>query len=268
MDNFPFTKKKFLTLPPARRHKWITLWLKQIYEDLIADRLTDKTLELFYRNYKMINSWMQKPFLLAVQLLERQNWIEFVSDRFHEHQKQRGLGLSEPDFLPRVLKGDKGSDDPLPPRLTYKVALDNLRSAFNIGSIFRLIDAAGFESVIMGQKTPGKEHHQVSKTAMGSQAWIPQEKADNLSEKLSSLKNAGYQIIGVETVENSWTYLEFPWPEKGVVVLGNEEYGLSKNVMTVCDEFVHLPMFGKKNSLNVANAFAVIAFHICSQRVR
>ena len=68
--------------------------------------------------------------------------------------------------------------------------------------------------------------------------------------------------MGVETIPDSNAYSEYPWPSKGIVVVSNGECGISENVLNVCDDFVRLPMSGYKNSVSVANAFAVIAFHI------
>jgi tRNA G18 (ribose-2'-O)-methylase SpoU len=115
--------------------------------------------------------------------------------------------------------------------------------------------------------TPGKENGQVRKTAMGSAEWIPQRKYKSLVYALKRAKKAGYAVIGIETIPDSLSYAEYLWPEKGIVVLGNEEYGITEDVMKACDDFVHLPMSGYKNSVNVANAFAVIAFHLYTQKI-
>ena len=75
-------------------------------------------------------------------------------------------------------------------------------------------------------------------------------------------KEAGFQIVGVETMESSLAFNDFAWQKKTILVFGNEEYGISSHVMAVCDEIVHIPMFGRKNSLNIANAVSVICFHV------
>ncbi len=268
MDSFPFTKKKLLSQPPARRHKLVNSWLKKIYLSLLDNSISDISLELFCKHYKQALSWFDESITPPEKASDRQQWIEFISDRYHFHRKKSGIGISEHDLLPRIIKGDRDIDTPWEPSIQYKVALDNLRSAFNVGSIFRLIDAVGFESVVMGGNTPGKGHNQVHKAAMGATEWIPEEKSKNLAETLNQYKADDYLITGIETVADSESYLEFPWPKKSIVVLGNEEYGLSRDVIKTCDQFVHLPMIGKKNSINVANAFAVIAFHISSIQMR
>lgn len=266
MDSFPFTKSKFLSMPESRRHKWINKWLRAFYIDIQNNQISDASLNLFLQNYIQIQKWLGFSNLPLTKPKDKREWLELISNTFHTHQKLTGLGLSESNLLPKIITGD--SDKPWKPKLLYKVALDNLRSAFNVGSIFRLIDAVGFESVVMSEKTPGKENLQVKKTAMSSSEWVPEEKGLDLANTLEKQKLNGYHIIGVETVKGSTSYLDFPWPKKGIVVVGNEEYGLSNNVLKTCQNYVHLPMSGKKNSINVANAFAVVAFHICSLKLK
>jgi 23S rRNA (guanosine2251-2'-O)-methyltransferase len=172
--------------------------------------------------------------------------------------------IAEANFLPKIVTGDRPPDGPWIPCLRYRVAIDHMRSAFNVGSIIRVVDAVGFESIMLSSWTPGKENGQVRKTAMGCTEWIPQARHQDLGEALIRAKDEGYSVIGIETVSDSFGYAEYPWPDKGVIVLGNEEYGLTEDVLKACDDFVHLPMSGFKNSVNVANAFAVVAFHISS----
>lgn len=264
MLSFPFTQKKLLSLPPARRHKRITDWLKRIYLDLLAGKLSKASLDLIYQNLRQLHDWLSIDQVSPTQPDTPQKWIELLSDTFHMHQRLTGLGIAEPDLLPHITTGDRTADGPWQAAVPYQVALDNLRSAFNVGSIFRLVDAAGFECVIMGADTPDTANRQVARTAMGATEWIPGRKADHLAGDLERLKSAGYVVIGIETVAGNASYHSFSWPRRGIVVLGNEEYGISQDVLRCCDHFVHIPMAGFKNSINVASAFAVIAFHIRS----
>jgi len=264
MTGFPFTRKKLLSLPPARRHKWVTKWLRGLYLSFAAGGVSPAAREGLFQEIVRLHTWLDVPLARRAAPVNRREWIEFISDTFHDHQQLTGLGLSEPDLLPHVSTGDRSVPTPWTPSVHYHVALDNLRSAFNVGSFFRLADAAGFESVLLSAKTPGPENRQVQKTAMGAADWIPFHKAESLVELLTALKKQGYRCIGLETVSASAAYLSYPWPARGVVVTGNEEYGISDPVLKACDDFVHIPMSGSKNSINVAAAFAVIAFHISS----
>jgi 23S rRNA (guanosine2251-2'-O)-methyltransferase len=264
MESFPFSEKRFLSMPPARRHKWVASWLRKNYEALLRKRFSQNSLQRFFDNYLTVQSWLKEPPGAIKKPTSHGKWLEFVSDRFHEHQKKSGKGLAEANFLPKVSRGDREIEGPWSAAIPYRVALDRTRSAFNVGSVLRVVDAVGFESVLLSDRTPGPENVQVIKTAMGCTRWIPQRKYKHLPNALSRVKKDGYSIIGVETMPDSHTYSEYPWPSKGIVVLGNEEFGISEDVLKVCDDFVHLPMWGLKNSVNVANAFAVIAFHIAA----
>jgi len=253
-------------MPKARRHKWVALWLRKNYTEILENKFNDRSLELFFDRYITVRSWLKEPIPSIKKPASRRKWLEFVSERFHEHQRLSGKGLSEANLLPKVSRGDRVRRGQWVSLINYRVALDSMRSAFNVGSILRVIDAVGFESVLVSGNTPGRENHQVVKTAMGCAEWIPQKKYRNLKYALARAKREGYSIIGVETIPEACCYSEYPWPGKGIVVLGNEEYGISEDVLKVCDDFVHLPMHGLKNSINVANAFAVIAFHIAAVR--
>ncbi len=249
-------------MPPARRHKWVAIWLRKNYEALLAKKISGRDLDRMYENYKTVKSWLGESTSFMKKPAGSRKWLEFVSECFHEHQKKSGKGLAEANFLPKISRGDRIQKEPWKPRIPYRVAIDNIRSAFNVGSIIRVVDAVGFESVLLSGNTPGKENGQVRKTAMGSAEWIPQRKYKNLVYALKRAQKAGYAAIGIETIPDSLSYAEYLWPEKGIIVLGNEEYGITEDVMKACDDFVHLPMSGYKNSVNVANAFAVIAFHL------
>lgn len=264
MDSFPLSEKRLDSMPPARRHKWVATWLREIYVNILDNRCSDRSLDLFFTSYMKIRALLKAPAGSAPKPESRKKWLEFVSQSFHEHRTLSGKGLSEPNFLPHVSRGDRTAGGAWKPSILYRVALDNIRSAFNVGSVVRVVDAVGFESVLLSAKTPGKENLQVVKTSMGCAGWIPQKKYVRLQTALKRAKSEEYSVIGIETIHDSSVYTEFPWPEKAVVVLGNEEYGITEDVLAVCDDFVHLPMRGYKNSVNIANAFAVVAFHIAA----
>jgi tRNA(Leu) C34 or U34 (ribose-2'-O)-methylase TrmL len=264
MDSFPLSEKRLASMPAARRHKWVADWLRKIYSNILDRRCSEKSLDIFFASYLKIRACIGAPAGPAPKPSSERKWLEFVSQCFHEHRKLSGKGLSEPNFLPRVSRGDRTGRGPWKPSIAYRVALDNMRSAFNVGSVLRVADAVGFESALLSAKTPGSENLQVVKTSMGCAAWIPQQKYVRLHAALHRARMEGYSVIGIETIPESNVYTEFAWPEKAVVVLGNEEYGISEDVLRACDAFVHLPMRGFKNSVNVANAFAVVAFHIAA----
>ncbi len=200
-----------------------------------------------------------KPFIRPESNTTRL-WIECISDRIQFHRSAIGKPVRDPDLLETVQTQDS-SLSCRQPGFNCHLALDGLRSLFNVGSIFRTCDAAGFASIILGN-TPGKEHPGVQKTAMGAHQWVDQEKTKDLAQTLVEKKEKGYKIIGVDTIKEALPFYAMPWEDNTILVFGNEEYGISSHVRATCDSFVHIPMHGRKNSLNIANAVAVICFQV------
>jgi len=260
MDIFGFTKNKFLTLGTENQHKHVINWLSKFYHKLTTNRISKGSFELFIRQYDEILSWTGMSSFIKPESSDTRLWMETISDRIHYHRQATGKTIKDHDLIEKVMTND--SSLPFNPKnFDCHLALDGLRSLFNVGSIFRTCDAAGFSSVILGN-IPGKEHPGVQKTAMGAHKWVDQEKTDDLGKTLIEKKEKGFRIIGVETIEGALPFYDISWEEKTILVFGNEEYGISSHVMETCDKFTHIPMFGKKNSINVANAVSVICFHI------
>jgi tRNA G18 (ribose-2'-O)-methylase SpoU len=260
MDTFGFTKKKFVSLGPETRNKHIIEWLSEFYQKLTTNRVNPKALDLFCRQYNEILNWAgMKPFIKPESNTTRL-WMETISNQIHFHRCALGDPVRDPDLLEMIQTGDA-----LFSRVNQSfhchLALDGLRSLFNVGSIFRTCDAAGFKSIILGN-TQGKEHKAVQKTSMGAHKWVGQEKTQDLARTLVEKKEKGYGIIGVDTIEDCLPFYDYTWKDNTILVFGNEEYGISSHVGKTCDAFVHIPMFGRKNSLNIANAAAIVCFHV------
>jgi len=151
-------------------------------------------------------------------------------------------------------------EQPSPVTHPIVVVLDKLRSAYNVGNIFRLADTCGVERVITCGYTATPPHKKLEKTALGSEKFVPVTHHESSLDAVNSLKEDGYYIIGIETVEGSpdlWDIeLQFPV----AFVLGNEALGVEKETLAECDAIARLPVYGIKNSLNVANCAAVVLY--------
>lgn len=145
------------------------------------------------------------------------------------------------------------------------VVLDRLRSAYNVGNIFRLADTCGAERIITCGYTATPPHKKISKTALGSEKFVDVDHFETSLEAVRHLKQEGYFLVGIETVAgapNLWDVdLQFPV----AFVLGNEALGIDKNTLAVCDSIARLPVYGIKNSLNVANCAAVVLYNAIRQ---
>ena len=146
--------------------------------------------------------------------------------------------------------------------------LHNVRSAHNVGSMFRTADAVGVSRIILSGYTPGptdprgKERKPFIKVSLGAEHTVPYSRSAQLSSALKKLKADGYTIIALEKNNHStplFSYTSKP-TEKLVVVMGNEVRGISTQSLKHCDHILHIPMRGKKESLNVGVAAGIALY--------
>ncbi len=260
LETFGFTKKKLMALSEKRRHHHIIKWLSAFYQAVSTNRLNNRSFDIFMVQYQQVLAWLGWDSFSRPDTDSPRLWLEKISDRIHQHRRAMGMVCRDYDLLKNVSTRD------LPQKASFLefdccAALDGLRSLFNAGAIIRTCEAAGFTSVILGN-VPGSDHPGIQKTAMGADQWVRLEQTQDLGQTLLKKKTDGYKIIGVETMEGSLPYDRMNWEDQTILVFGNEEYGISSHVMGICDGFVHIPMFGKKNSINVAGAASVVCFHL------
>ena len=158
-----------------------------------------------------------------------------------------------------------GQSPSLPPRHPVHVVLDNVRSAMNVGSIFRTADAAGIECLHLCGITCWPPHPKLEKTSLGAHAYVHWQRHEATVDALRQLKLRNIPIIALETRPGAATMQQFRWPRPVALVLGHEVVGVSEEALQMADYCLQIPMFGVKNSLNVASAFAVVAYDIVGQ---
>lgn len=157
------------------------------------------------------------------------------------------------------------------------MVLVNIRSALNVGAIFRTADAMAVERIYLVGYTPypkqkadrrlphvaGRADRQIAKTALGAEKSVPfsQLPAAELPALLANLKSAGYAVIGLEQTPDAGALNTFAPPAKAALVAGNEVRGLGPAVIGQVDKVVEIPMAGQKESLNVAAAAAIALYH-------
>lgn len=247
MASLDFTKPKFLSLSSCGQHKQCAALLRRLY-DLLALR-SPRSREIF-EQYNQWRTWMS---LDAIDILS----TEAISNCNQMHLEQANITLREHDFLPQINKNDRAIGEQIWP---IAIFLDNLRSAHNVGSILRTVEAFSLGKVIFSGTTPDVNHFQVKTTSMGTSQWIEWE--SNVS-----LKSLPQPVIALETAEDADLIHEFLFPKTFTLVVGNEEYGCSKETLQHADCCIKIPVRGRKNSLNVANAFAIAAAEIQRQRM-
>ncbi len=145
----------------------------------------------------------------------------------------------------------------LPP---LAVLADNIRSAMNMGGLFRTAECFGLEEVILTGYSPSPEEPRVAAAALGAEKWVPWRRFDRALEAVKTLRREGRRCIALETVASAPALSEFAWDYPAVVLLGSERFGLDPQTVEACDAVVRIPLYGRKNSLNVVSACA-IALH-------
>ena len=143
--------------------------------------------------------------------------------------------------------------------------LDNLRSIYNVGSIFRTANGFGIQKIILGGITPTPNHQQFYKTSLGAERTVSWEHSNNTRNAAIQLKNCGYKILCLENLENS-TPLNAVEEEfftgKIALVVGNENCGIDPAILRICNVAAAIPMLGSKKSHNVCVAFGIALYHI------
>ena len=150
------------------------------------------------------------------------------------------------------------------PTIPYGVLVHNLRSAFNVGSIFRTVDCLGLSAVHLSGYTPDISHAMLKSAARGTEKWVESKRWNSPLECIRFARENGYAIIALETGEGSVPIQNVEWPKNALILLGNEELGIAPELLNECSLRVEIPMAGRKASMNVANAFAILAYAIRS----
>lgn len=152
------------------------------------------------------------------------------------------------------------------------VILDNIRSVYNVASIFRTADAVGVGKIFLCGITPtpltplGSLREDFHKVALGAESFVPWEYSSRTIYPLRRLKKDKMFIMALEQAATASPYWvirknKFNW-ERSVLILGNEPKGIGSGVLRKADRIIEIPMLGKKESLNVSVAFGIVVCHL------
>ena len=143
------------------------------------------------------------------------------------------------------------------------IVLDNIRSALNVGSVFRTADAFLIENIILCGITMIPPNKDIRKVALGATNSVNWQFERNTLDAVTILKENGYHIMGVEQADKSSMLDNFSLPNKPLaIIMGNEVNGVSEDVIKLCDEVIEIPQFGTKNSLNVSVATGIVIWEL------
>lgn len=143
------------------------------------------------------------------------------------------------------------------------VMCDNIRSIYNVGSIFRTSDAALIEKLYLTGYTPYPPRPEIEKVALGATNSVPWQYFKDPMEAINELKEKGVKIVPLEIAENSTNYTEIKQSNFPLcLVLGNELTGVSNAIMEKADFSIEIPQFGFKHSMNVSVAYGIAVFEM------
>lgn len=152
--------------------------------------------------------------------------------------------------------------------ISHVLVLPDIRSAQNVGSLFRTADAAGIAKIYLTGITPtpldmfGRPNTLVTKTSLGAEQSVLWEYKKTLVPLLKKLKDQGYTVIAIEQSDRAIDYKKVKVVGPVAFVLGNEVEGISKKILEKMDVVAEIPMKGKKESLNVSVAGGIAMFRI------
>jgi tRNA(Leu) C34 or U34 (ribose-2'-O)-methylase TrmL len=243
------------------------------YEDFVKLNF-QMALNLVMEKARKVDLEFKDLELRKANLAELLTLIEWSED--HKHEKVRELSRLQPLFtkdfdhkhflsilVPLERKLSKSvfdheflvteKDDQTKQRNTFPVdiVLDNFRSSFNVGSALRTAECFGVQNVHLCGYTSTPEDRKTKKTSMGTDEFVSWSWNESTETVIKELKKKAYKIYAIETAEESLEIsrceLDFPC----AFVFGNERHGISHHILKLCDEVIHLPLYGIKNSLNV-----------------
>ena len=231
------TKRKFLSLESVQQHRKCAELLRAAYQD-------GKDLE----TYQSYLCWMKLNPFVSQDRLE-------LANRYHWHLEQTGKHLKEHNLLPRLRTVNHA---PKADYLPIAIYLDQMRSAYNVGSILRTCEALRIGEVHFSAKTPFIDNEKVERTAMGAAPLVPCKRCTNLN-------TLPRPLFVLDTSDEAIPLARFIFPSSFTLVLGNEEVGVSHECLALADALIEIPMLGGQNSLNAACAFAIAAAEINRQ---
>ena len=147
------------------------------------------------------------------------------------------------------------------PRRQLAIILQSVAYPVNVGSIFRIADACNVQSLLLAGITPTPPHPTILKVGRAKDSRVPWRYLEKAEDAIQELRAAGYHICALEITDESKPYYQYTYPEKVCFVVGNEDHGVTRDALALCDGAAYVPMFGKGRSLNVHVSLAIVCYH-------
>lgn len=249
-----FSKKKFEKLSAPKQIKKYLDFIRAIEVNWENNDQRDKLILEFNSCLKFSNDHtFQSLTIKSNTLREFFRSTAIISKEF-------GSDLRDQDMIIHTNDGRREQQ-----KKPIYLVLDELRSTFNIGSIFRSAECFGIEEIILIGYSAQADNPKVEKTSMGTAQMVKSKHFETINLAIKYLKGKGVKIYAMETVENSAnleeTELDFP----AAFILGNEALGLAKTTLQLADQILQISLSGWKNSLNVGVTAAICCFEANKQ---
>ncbi|MBL7731647.1 MAG: RNA methyltransferase [Chitinophagaceae bacterium] len=149
------------------------------------------------------------------------------------------------------------------------LVLENIRSAYNVGSVFRTSDAFLVQAIYITGYSAKPPHKEIKKTALGAEETVEWKHFKSAAEAIAELRAMGFNVYAAEQAEGSFKLnaIDFDHSEKIAVVFGNEVTGVEQSTISLCDGCLEIPQLGMKHSLNIATAAGVVLWELVRRRI-
>ncbi len=149
------------------------------------------------------------------------------------------------------------------------IVLENIRSAYNVGSVFRTSDAFLIEAIYIIGYSAKPPHKEIKKTALGAEETVAWKYFKTTAEAIEELKTNGFAVYAAEQAEGSYKLnaIGFEADEKLSIIFGNEVTGVEQSTIVLCDGCIEIPQLGMKHSLNIATAAGVVLWELIRGRM-
>ncbi|MCD4817278.1 MAG: RNA methyltransferase [Candidatus Cloacimonetes bacterium] len=253
-----FSKKKFTNLPEKRQVKKILDICQLIEKNWENSELRIDYLENLKNCLKWISdNKIEKFSNLREKLSNNLTQHNFLQLFIPYEQTYSSTLIDHKIIINKIDKKSKENSI-----IPVVVILDNLRSAFNVGAIFRTSECVGISEIVLCGYTSLPDQKKVQDSAMGTEKIVKWKHFPSTLKAIEHYKSKEYSIYALETTTNAKSIFETKYDKPLALILGNEALGISEDILKICDEIVEIPVFGMKNSLNVGVAFSICAYEV------
>ncbi len=253
-----YSQTKFTAFPTEKQIKAIIGMLKALEANISDAEYRKQLIPSISECLKWSASEVQKDLLILAKLETDTNphdVIKLITPILRIYKQH----YNEND--PEIYRFD-GLDKETLQNVPYPlhVIVDNLRSAYNLGSIFRTAECVKAAHLYLCGITPIPSGSEIQKSSMGTEEHVNYSVYADTEDVIKMIKEKGIPVIALETASNARNIFDYKPAAPVAVILGNEALGIDEKILLLADEVLYIPIYGWKNSLNVSNAFAVAAY--------